>query len=288
MKALVTGASGFVGRHLVRALSEAGAQVHAVVRTTSSRHRPSGPGITVHELGQPAVEIGEVIEAVRPDTVFHLATHFSARHLPAEIISMLEANVVFGTTLAQACAATQTRLVHATSAWQHYGGAGYEPVSLYAATKQALVDIIEYFRVVEGLDSREVCLFDTYGPEDDRGKLTGALLTAARTGAELDMSSGNQLIDLVHIDDVVGALLVAGEAEHFSGRMVVRTGRPVTVRDLAAIIEEVSGAALRINWGSRPDRGREMITDWEIAANNGRWQPQRSLRDGLADLWRSS
>jgi len=286
--AVVTGASGFVGRHLVRALTTSGVDVHAVVRASSTRPAPAVPETRIHRLDEPSAEIAEVIEKVQPDVVFHLATHFAARHQPSEIIAMMESNVVFGTTLAQACAAQRARLVHTTSAWQHYQGADYEPVSLYAASKQALVDVIEYFRIVEGLDAREVCLFDTYGPDDDRGKLVSALLTSARNGTSMQMSSGLQLIDLVHIDDVVAALRLAAEVPSFGQRMVVRTGQPIMVRQLAATVAEVSGRPLGVEWGARPDRGREMTADWVIAAENHGWTPQIALVDGLAQLWQDA
>ncbi len=285
MIALVTGASGFVGRHLVRRLAASGVEVHAVVRSSSTRPAPAVPDDRVHRLADPSAEIAAVVEQVQPEVVFHLATHFAARHQPAEIIEMMNSNVVFGTTLAQACAAQRARLVHTTSAWQHYQGADYEPVSLYAASKQALVDVIEYFRLVEGLDAREVCLFDTYGPDDDRGKLVSALLASARNGNSMQMSSGLQLIDLVHIEDVVAALRLAADVPRYSQRMVVRTGHPITVRQLAATVAEVSGRALGLEWGARPDRGREMLSDWAIPAENHGWTPKIGLADGLGRLW---
>lgn len=287
MIVLVTGASGFVGRHLTRALHARGDQVHAVLRASSTRPDPQLPAPQVHRLTDPSAQIGSIVDAVQPELVFHLATHFAARHLPGETISMLESNVVFGSLLAQACAAHGARLVHTTSAWQHYGGAEYEPVSLYAATKQALVDVLEYFRIVEQLDAREVCLFDTYGPDDDRGKLVSALISAMRDGRSVDMSSGRQLVDLVHIDDVVAALLLAAESPTFGRRMVARSGQPISVRDVVAALTQATGHRLEVRWGARPDRTREMVDDWPVPGDNLGWSPMIPLRDGLAALWRA-
>lgn len=288
MKVVVTGASGFVGRHLTRALVARGDEVHAVLRVGSTRPVPELPVAQLHRLDDPRGQISSVIDAVRPELAFHLATHFAARHVPGETLAMLDSNVVFGTMLAQACALRGVRLVHTTSAWQHLGGAEYNPVSLYAATKQALVDIVEYFRVVERLDAREVCLFDTYGPDDDRGKLVGFLMAARREGRTVEMSSGKQLVDLVHIDDVVAALLVAAGAGNFGRRLVVRSGQPVSVRVVVDLLNEVSGGALSVRWGARPDRGREMVDDWPVAGESHGWAPAIPLRDGLARLWQAS
>ena len=79
-------------------------------------------------------------------------------------------------------------------------------MSLYAATKQALAVIVEYYVRVRGLDATTVTLFDTYGPGDVRPKLVPLLLRAARDGAPVDMSDGGQLIDLTYVDDVVAGL----------------------------------------------------------------------------------
>lgn len=285
MRVLVTGASGFVGRHLTRALVARGDDVHAVVRVGSTRPVPALPSAQLHRLDDSRSQIGSVVEAVAPELVFHLATHFAARHVPDEMLSMLDANVAFGAVLAQSCATHGIRLVHTTSAWQHYRGADYDPVSLYAATKQAFVDVVEYFRIVELLDAREVCLFDTYGPDDGRGKLVESLIAALREGRSMEMSSGRQLVDLVHIDDVVAALLLAAEAESFGRRMVVRSGQPLSIRALVDLLNDVSGAVLSARWGARPDRGREMVEDWPVEGDSLGWAPAVSLPDGLARLW---
>jgi nucleoside-diphosphate-sugar epimerase len=286
-RVLVTGGTGFIGRHLVRALAADGEDVHVLTRASSQR-RPQAPeGVTIHALTRPSVDVAGVIDEVRPTTVFHLATHFVARHRPDELADMVDSNVTLGTVVAEGAVRVGARLVHATSAWQHFGGAEYSPVSLYAAMKQAFVDVLRYFQDVESLDAREVCLFDTYGPNDDRGKLVGVLLDHARQGSALTMSSGKQLVDLTHVDDVVAALRAADAHDGDLRRLVARNGSPVTVRELVGIVEEISGRTLDVTWGAREDRPREMTEDWIVAADDIGWRPQVALRDGLAELWRA-
>jgi len=236
---LVTGANGFIGRHLCSHLAAAGENVHAVVRASSARVVAYRPEITIHTLRDSSAEYAAVSASVQPVVVFHLATLFTPRHSPAEIAQMVEANVTFGTTVADACARDGARLVHTTSAWQHYAGAEYSPVSLYAATKQALCDIILYFTEAAGLMASEVCLFDTYGPRDDRKKLIWHLLEHAASGAPLPMSSGHQLVDLTHVDDVVAALVQVATDPPRGARLVARSGDPLTIRALAALAQRI-------------------------------------------------
>lgn len=282
---LVTGASGFIGRHLCSRLAAAGEDVHAVVRATSSRVVSHPAAITIHSVQDSNAEYAAVADAVQPAVVFHLATLFTPRHEPTEIARMVEANVTFGTTVAHATARGGARLVHATSAWQHYAGAEYSPVSLYAATKQALCDIVRYFTETQGLLANEVCLFDTYGPCDDRRKLIWLLLEHAASGEPLPMSAGHQLVDLTHVDDVVAALVHAAAGPPLGGRLVARSGSPLTVRALAALVEQVTGRAIDTRWGQRPARPREMEEDWAVSGAPTSWRPQVTLTSGVAELW---
>lgn len=282
---LVTGANGFIGRHLCQALAAADVEVHAVVRAGSARTVTQPPGVTVHELRDSTAEFPALADEVHPDVVFHLATRFAARHDPNEIAQMVEANVTFGSAVADDAARRGSRLVHATSAWQHYGGAEYSPVSLYAATKQALCDVIEYFTQAEGLAASEVCLFDTYGTSDDRRKLVWLLLEHAANGAPLPLSSGHQLVDLMHVDDVVAALLHVATRPPLGARLVARGGRPITVRALVALVEQVTGRAIDAQWDARPSRPREMDEDWAVAGARTTWRPQVDLTAGVTELW---
>ena len=282
---LVTGANGFIGRHLCGHLAAAGEDVHAAVRAGSQRVLDHPPEVSVHVLRDSHQEYAAVADAVRPAVVFHLATLYSPRHEPAEMAPMLEANVTFGSIVAQAAARGGARLIHTTSAWQHYAGAEYSPVSFYAATKQALCDVVRYFTEAEGLRADEVCLFDTYGPRDDRQKLVWLLLEHAASGAPLPMSSGRQLVDLTHVDDVVAALVQVATGPPLDTRFVARSADPLTIRALAALVEQVTGRALDTRWGERPARPREMEEDWVVSGAATSWRPQIDLASGLAGLW---
>ena len=282
---LVTGANGFIGRHLCSQLAADGENVHAVVRASSSRAVAHSREVTIHTLRDPISDYSAAAYSVQPTVVFHLATLFQPRHRPNEIARMVEDNITFGTTVADSATRTGARLIHVTSAWQHYAGAEYSPVSLYAATKQALCDIIRYFTEAEGLISNEVCLFDTYGPRDDRKKLVWLLLDHAASGEPLPMSSGHHLIDLTHVDDVVAALVQVATGPTFETRLVVRSGNPMTIRALAALVERVTGHTIDTRWDQQPARPREMQENWDVPGASTSWRPKIDLTTGVARLW---
>src|SRR5262249_51804252 len=159
------------------------------------------------------------------------------------------ANISLGTYLTEAMIKTGTeKLVNAGTYTQHYRGNDYSPVNLYAATKQAFQDILQFYVEAHGLQVVTLKLFDTYGPADQRTKLFHHLKQAAR-GQQLPMRPGHQLIDLVYIDDVVEALVLAAQrllTHRCKGheQYGVYSGNPVTLREIVGSFERQLGRKL--------------------------------------------
>jgi nucleoside-diphosphate-sugar epimerase len=276
-RVLLTGATGFVGSHLVRRLLAEGSEVHAVVRPTS---KPLPAGVTAHL--DPGGDLRALVEAAAPERSFHLATNFIAEHTPDQVEALVRDNVAFPGRLADALAAAGVRpLVNVGTAWQHVDGAAYRPKNLYAATKQAFEDVLAHYAHAGTLEPVTVNLYDTYGPDDARPKLMSALLDAARRGTSLAMSSGHQLIDLVHVDDVIDALLTAPAD---GGPYACSSGRPLTLRQLVELVGEVAGAPLDVEWGARPDRAGDMVEHWDAGPPVPGWQPRIALEEGVRSL----
>ncbi len=287
-KVLVTGGTGFIGRHLITTLVEHGWPTVALIRSADRAvGLPSGPITAVGMDEEP--EVARVIQSHRPDAIVHLATHFVARHAEVDDVrSMITANVAFGAELADAASRNRVPVVSASSVWQHYGGAAYDPVSLYAATKQAFDDILTYFSEVESLGWTRLILGDTYGTGDTRGKLLSHLLDAALTGKTVEASSGRHLWEALNVHDVVAALLGAvKEQVQTPGTRAyqLRPSSSPTVRDVVRIAESAIEREIRVNWDSRPDRGREMLTPWIVADPPTWWRPTVDLREGIREVW---
>lgn len=278
---MVTGATGFVGGHVVRRLVDDGWQVDALVRDPAAS-LPAG--VAIHEIPGPIDDLIGLVGDLKPNVCLHLATAFRGVHVPGDIEQMVTANVGFGTALAEAVSqAGDCTFVNTGTVWQHFDARPYSPVSLYAAMKQAFTDVLRFYEEVAGLPVVTLELTDTYGPGDPRPKLLPILVRAAREGTELQMTDGTQLIDLLHVDDAVGALLAttdgaAGAVYGASG------GDTVTLRELVDRFETVSGLEVKASWGARAARPREMTRPWMVSGPPPGWSPQVSLDDGIRAL----
>lgn len=290
--ALVTGATGFVGSHVARRLLSDGWRVDLVVRPGSVFEPPPAGAdrLRAHVHDGTTGSLVALLADLRPDVVFHLASRFLAQHEAADVTPLVLSNVLFGTQLAEAMARNGvSRLVNAGTSWQHFENSDYDPVCLYAATKQAFEDILAHYVSSCGLRVVTLKLFDTYGPDDPRPKLFTLLGKVAASRQPLAMSPGDQMIDLVYIDDVVDAFLAAARRLESGSvqdheRYAVSSGNPIRLRDLVAIYGRVANVPMPIEWGKRPYRPREVMKTWDRGAPPPGWAPKVGLEDGIGRM----
>lgn len=292
--ALLTGATGFIGSHLARRLAQTGWRVHALIRKTSDTRQLTAGGnqkIYCHVHDGSGTQLIDIVGDVRPLMAFHLAAVGSGQHAPQDVRPLIESNIVLGAQLLEALAVHQIPfLINTSTYWQHYLDRDYNPVDLYAATKKAFEDILKYAVESSPLQAISLVLFDTYGPGDPRGKLFYQLTRAARSGATLSMSAGEQLIDLVYIDDVLDAyeraaqLLIAGEVAGGHSRFAVSAGSRLSLKQLVELFCEITEQQIDIHWGGRAYRPREVMRPWTQGESLPGWRPRVSLREGMSRI----
>lgn len=289
--ALVTGASGFIGGHLVHRLVRDGWTVHLVVRTHSDLDTLADlREVTIHVHDGSTAGLQEIVATAKPDTVFHLASLFLSEHRPADIDRLISSNLLFATQLAESMVqAGVSRLINTGTSWQHFESDEYCPANLYAATKQAFEAILRYYVEATPLRVITLKLYDTYGPGDRRNKLFCLLRQAGEREEPLLMSPGEQLIDLVHVSDVLDAFTKAAmllSESNISGHEVfaVSSGAPLKLKELVEIYTSISGRPISVEWGGRPYRSREVMVPWHTGKALPGWRPKVSLHEGLRQL----
>ncbi|MBN1824285.1 MAG: NAD(P)-dependent oxidoreductase [Endomicrobiales bacterium] len=283
MKILITGINGFVGRNLAEALARAG---HTVCGVDKAGNKVGGAKTYENKTGG-IDEISGFIKVELPDGIIHLASVFIAEHTKEEIDALIESNVAFPSKVMQAASENKVRwFINTGSIWQNYGNNEYLPVNLYAATKQAFEDIAKYYYDSCDINFITLRLSDTYGPGDPRPKIINKWIEMSQKGAEIDMSEGRQVIDFSYIDDVVSAYLKA--VEYVSSEKKVKgevfnvlSGDPHTMQEAAEIFQKASGRMLKINWGKKEYRRREMMTPADVNRRVPGWEPKIKLEEGL-------
>lgn len=291
--ALLTGVTGFIGSHLAKRLLECGWQVHCLVRKISNIERIQEKledKLQLHYLENDNSNLNAIMAEVQPTVVFHLASLFLAQHKAEDISGLVASNVTFGTQLIDAMVKNDIyNLVNTGTSWQHYQNAEYNPVNLYAATKQAFSTIVKFYEETTPLQVITLKLFDTYGRDDTRPKLFTLLKRLADTGEALNMSGGEQYIDIVHVSDVVEAFVLSADyliqnQKEYLGDYAISSGSPLKLRELVVVYEKVIGKKLNINWGGRPYRSREVMVPWNIGRALPNWQAKVSLEEGIKEL----
>ena len=295
MRVLVTGATGFVGGRLVKRLLDERHEVHVVVRPSTDLnafgedlHR-----LVIHRHSATTKSMIQIIESAYPDAVIHVASLFLGEHKSENVDDLIRSNVLLSTQLTEAMAVNGVSLlINVGTSWQHFEDADYNPVNLYAATKQAFRSILSFYVETGNLKVINLELFDTFGPDDQRGKLFALLDQLRKSGESLAMSPGEQQIDPIYIDDVSEAFVVAlnrlrtGQVES-EETYSVRSDNPVQLRELAMVYEEVTGATLNIEWGGRPYRAREVMQPWSRGETLPGWSTKISLREGIEKVTES-
>lgn len=287
---LITGATGFIGANLSKRLVENGTEVHALVRgnVTDPWLSAQLQGAILHPTNCSTECIVRLVKEISPETVFHLAAKASAEHSEHDLDEHIESNFSLTCRLLEGMKQSGSKkLVNAGTFWQRNDRNTYEPYNLYAAMKQASQDLITYYANAANISAISLLLADTYGAGDRRPKIINLLLASLSSSQRLDLTPGQQYLDLVHIDDIVEALLVAqNERCKEPGHRVrsVCSSSPIRLIELATLIEELSGVTLNVRWGAKPYRARETMNPRAIADILEGWSPKRRLEDELRRL----
>lgn len=291
-KVLITGATGFIGSHLTKRLISDGWDVHIIIRDNSNLKQIQDilSSITVHKYNGSTNDTFRIIKTSQPCIVYHLASLFIVKHQPKDIDQLIRSNILFGTQLVEAMTKNNVyHLINAGTSWQHYNNKNYNPVNLYAATKQSFDDILTYYVETTRLKVITLKLFDTYGPNDPRNKLFSLLHRTSLKKQILNMSPGNQLLDLVYIDDVINAFILASKyllqnKVDSHKTYAISSVAPVRLKKIVQIYNKVTGKNLKIHWGYKPYRSREVMRPWNKGYVLPGWDPKVSLKEGILML----
>ena len=279
---LVTGAGGFVGRHLVARLHAEGAAVTALTRATC-------------DLTDRAA-VTAAVSAAWPAVVLHLAAARRAGTAD-DRAATATVNAIAGMWVVEAVPADCRAVIRLGSSTELAASAGpmdeatpLRPRGYFGATKAAGSLLFAAAAAERGIRSCVLRAFQVYGPGDKPERFVPTVLDAARTGNSLPLTGPGRRRDWVWVGDVVDACLRAAVRDDLApgAELNIGTGIQTSTEDLVAVAARVTGRPIATLVGAHPGRSWD-TTDWVCDPAAARvaldWKPRVDLADGLARCW---
>jgi len=298
MRIVVTGGAGLIGSHLCERLLADGHEV-ACIDDLYSGARENVAALE----GRPgfALRILDVTEpfAAEADRIYHLACPASPRHYQRDPVRTVRTNVLGTLHALELARATGARLLLASTS-EVYGDPAVHPQpesyrgnvnpigprSCYDEGKRVAETLCFDYHRQHGVPVKVARIFNTYGPRmrPDDGRVISNFIVQARAGEPLTIhGDGRQTRCFCYVDDMVDGLLRLMETPPaFTGPLNLGHPREVSMRDLAALVIELTGTRGGIAHLERPpDDPARRCPDLALARARLGWEARVDLREGL-------
>lgn len=230
-------------------------------------------------------ELSDYLKDNAIDGIIHLASLYITEHKPEQVKDIVLSNIYFGTALLEACKLANIKwFLNTGTIWQNYNSPDYSdlynPVNLYAASKQAFITMARFYSETTSIRFCTLKLCDTYGENDTRKKIFTLFGQIAKSGELLNMSPGEQKLDILHISDVVDGFVhlatLLNDRKNSRNEYVLSCGYQRSLKEWARLYEERNKVTLNINWGGREYRQREVMKPYVGNILEG-WNPKKSF-----------
>ncbi len=283
-KILVTGGSGYIGKNIIQNLSKK-YEIKYLTRNLKDKSKQS---ILIKNNFD---TINTAITKFKPDLVLHLASLFIVNHKSKDISNLIDSNIKFGSFILESMRLNKIdKIINIGTSWEYKNSDDYNPVNLYAATKNAYKKILFYFYKIMPLKVLNLELYDTYGPFDDRGKIISKIVDSIKNEKKLELSPGNQILDIIHIDDLINAIKISldifkGKQKKFFKTYSLCSNERYKLKEIVKIVIKVSKKGKNnIILGGLPYRENEVFIPSTNIKKLPKWNPKIRLIKGIKDL----
>lgn len=301
MNILLTGATGFVGSHLLHHLLSEHHNVTILKRSTSDiwRITDSISAISSVDIDKEK-DLSEVFLNYKIDAVIHTATLYIKRETdPEELRDMNEANITFPTLLLDAAVKNEVKYFINTGTCFEYAlsdtpvseKSPIEAYNYYAATKLAFENILSYYAKMHTMHATTLKLFYPYGEKDNK-KIIPLILQSYAHDRQLSISKGEQKLDFTYVGDIVKAYsnaLSYLSSESYNGYMTfnIGAGKATQIKDLVTHIEQISGKKGLVSCSNSypPHDIMHLEADASKAHKILGWRATTSIEEGLTKTY---
>lgn len=292
---LITGATGFLGSHLLHRLYEAGIYNLIVLKRTSSNIARISDLMDVPNIKYIDVDnvsnnfFRDFFTTVSVDVIIHTATYYG-RESDISITKVLESNIMFPLSLLEEAVNHGLKFFINTDSYFNKPNQTYKTLLDYSLSKKTLNLWLEYLS--ERIKVANLRLEHMYGENDSPSKFVELMIRkiAVESVSSIALTYGQQKRDFIYINDVCDAFIaVLQNYNKFSFHYVtfeVGTGRNLSVRDFVESIKRISGSKTELDFGKLPYREDEIMSSKADTSflNNLGWKPNTSVEAGLTKI----
>lgn len=253
-RVLVTGATGFIGRHCIEPLRERGFEVHAI----EHKAEMSSEGITWHHRDLLAGDPATLVHTIAPTHLLHLAwyavpgKYWTSRENLRWVRASLALHEAF-------VASGGKRAVMAGSCAEYDWSAGVcreletliAPRTYYGQCKRALGDLLLTDANHLGISAAWARIFFLFGPHEHPDRLIATMIRTLLAGGTAKCSQGSQQRDFLYVGDAAAALVALLDSD-VQGPVNIASGTPITVRELVEKVARMIGKGA-ISFGALPE-----------------------------------
>jgi nucleoside-diphosphate-sugar epimerase len=298
-KILITGATGFIGRHCLPTLSARGYEVHAV-STNGSIDNRFNSDVRWHKVDLlDSDSLWNLMSKVKPSHLLHFAWYAvpgkywtsleNLRWVQASL-DLLQAFILHGgkrAVMAGTCAEYDWRYGYCSERTTPLA-----PSTLYGTCKHSLQIMLDSAAEQTGLSTAWGRIFFLYGPNENPNRLVSSVIRSLLLGEPALCSHGNQIRDFLYVQDVADAFVALLESD-VEGPVNIASGRPVVLRDIILKIARKLDRQNLVRFGAiqAPENDPPLlIADVSRLANEVGWIPNYDLDRGVDQTiswWRS-
>lgn len=285
---LLTGATGFLGSHLLEKLCSLGIyEVIITVRDTSdlTRIKHLITKTKIYNLSISPIEL--IFQENKVDIIVHTAVQYGRED--TSCIKILETNLMFPITLLELCQKYNVKLFVNTDSYFNKENLAYSSLLHYSLSKKSLRIWLKYFS--KKIKIINIVLEHIFGPFDSRSKFVEHAIRqiAIENVTSIDLTDGQQKRDFIYVKDVVDAYIKILDcmSEYFKYREYnVGLGNSISIKYFVTQIKEISKSHTQLNFGAIPYREDEIMNstaDNSSLINIG-WVPNYTIEDALHEI----
>jgi nucleoside-diphosphate-sugar epimerase len=286
-KLLITGATGFIGRHCLPLLVKHGYEIHALCRTSPQEKN----GVSWHQqdLLDPLLSL-DFIQEIKPTHFLHLAWEATPGKFWAssENLSWVQASINLVKSFAR-CGGK--RLVVAGTCAEYDWNQGvlsetktpYSPASLYGASKRGLFLILEQFCRLQNIHLAWGHVFFPFGPGEPKAKFIPQVIQGLLNDKDIPCSHGNQVRDFIPVQEVARAFVELLE-HSATGTFNIGSGKGISLKELGYHLASKLGKPelLKFNALSAPPGDPpQLVADIQKISTEINWKPEIQLDEAL-------